>query len=154
MLKNPKRNPFHIFGTVTLFNILFFRFFQFFLLSPKGAPSFFSYFATTTEFQKARKVPTFRIVNVLRAIPGETEGSPRSVVLDCETFFEKKIMSPKGPPFDFNEAPLVFSGMKRYIRTFDHISELYSVLVRKRRLFENRSLPWKRPTHFSKNVFL
>ena len=68
--------------------------------------------------------------------------------------FEKKLMSPKGPPFDFNEAPLVFSGIKRYIRTFDHIYELYSVLVRKRRMFENRSLPWKRPTHFSKNVLL
>ena len=42
----------------------------------------------------------------------------------CETFFRKDFVF-KWPPFDFIEVPLVISGVKRYIRIFDVISELY-----------------------------
>ena len=35
----------------------------------------------------------------------------------------------KGVPVDFNQVPLVISGVKRYIRTSDVLSELYCVFV-------------------------
>ena len=43
-------------------------------------------------------------------------------------------------------------GVKRYIRTFDVISELYWVLLRMRQRFENRSFSWKRPNHILKTA--
>ena len=42
----------------------------------------------------------------------------------CATIFEK-FLSPNGPPLILLEYSLVISGVKRYIRTFDVISELY-----------------------------
>ena len=58
----------------------------------------------------------------------------------------------KGTPLILLKFPLVISGVKRYIRTFDVISELYCVSVRRRRRFENRSFSSKRPTHISKTA--
>ena len=51
--------------------------------------------------------------------------------------------------FDFIEVPLVISGVKGYIRTFDVISELYCVLIRRRCRFENRSFSRKHLTYIS-----
>ena len=49
----------------------------------------------------------------------------------------------------------LISEVKRFIRTFDVISELFCVLLRRRRMFEKiRSFSWKRPTHLSKLRFL
>ena len=56
-------------------------------------------------------------------------------------FFEI-VLSPKGPPSILLKSSLVLSGMKCYNRTFDVISELYRVLVKRRRRFKNES-----PTH-------
>ena len=47
--------------------------------------------------------------------------------------------SAKGPPPILLKSPLGISELKRYIRTFDVISELYCVLLRRRERFENRS---------------
>ena len=55
----------------------------------------------------------------------------------CETFFD--FLSPKSPPSILLKSPLVKSGVKRYIGSFDVISELYCVLLRRMRRFANRS---------------
>ena len=53
--------------------------------------------------------------------------------------FFLKIFPSKVPPSILLKSPFVISGVKRYIRTFDVISELYCAFVRWRRRFENRS---------------
>ena len=81
----------------------------------------------------------------------------------------------KGPPFHFFfgamrffanfsclkrtpsillKSRLVISGIKRHIRTFDVISDLYCIFVRRRRRSENKSFSWKLPTHISNLRFL
>ena len=59
------------------------------------------------------------------------KGVPLSVFFrNCETFFRKHFLPSKGPPSLLLKSPLVIFGVKRYIRTFDVISEQCFVLVR------------------------
>ena len=63
--KIPKGPPFTFFGTVTLFKNLIKIFLGNFFKSPKGSPSFFSYFATNWSFT-AQRVPLlqFRALDI------------------------------------------------------------------------------------------
>ena len=74
------------------------------------------------------------------------KGPPFSFFSALGIFFIS--LSPKGPLSILLEYLLVMPGVKRYIRTFDVISELYCVLIRRRRRFENRSFP----THILKTA--
>ena len=60
----------------------------------------------------------------------------------------------KRTPSILLESSLVISGIKRYIRTFDVIPELYCIFVRRRRRSENGSFSRKLPTHISNLRFL
>ena len=90
-----------------------------------------------------QRVPPFIFLIFKGNIQNRTKlKGPPFHVFSAQCNFFRIFLSPKCPPFDFIEVPLVISGAKRYIRIFDIISELYRVLLSRRRRFENRS-----PTH-------
>ena len=49
-----------------LFKMIIFRFFDNFLMSPKGPPSIFLIFCNKLDFQKAQRVPPFTIFDIVR----------------------------------------------------------------------------------------
>ena len=65
--------------------------------------------------------------------------------------FVEIFLSPKDPSI-LLKSLLLISEVKRYIRVFDVISELYCVLLRRRRMFGNKSFSRNRPTHILRTV--
>ena len=100
------------------------------------------------------KGPPFGLLLFNRNIQNRTRlKGPFSNFFSALKLFRKK-MTPKGPPSILLKCPLVISGEKRYIRTFDVISELYCVLLRRRRRFENRRISRKTScAHFKNCAF-
>ena len=62
-----------------------------------------------------------------------------NVTYKTGSFGAVKLLSSKCPPTILLKSPVVMSRVKRYIRTFDVISKLYCVFVRKRRRSENKN---------------
>ena len=86
----------------------------------------------------SQRVPpfSFYFLNAQHTKPDETKGS--SFIFSALRLFLKIFVS-KGPPLILLKSPLVISGIKRYIRNFDLIPELYCVFVRRRWRSKNRS---------------
>ena len=83
-----------------------------------------------------KSTPTFPVIKAPTKNGPDYRVPPFNCFRHCATFFE--LLSPKGPPSILLKFSLAISGVKRYIRTFDVISELHCVLERRQR-FENRS---------------
>ena len=94
----------------------------------------------------SQRVPTFSFHFFKRNIqnrtilkgPGCYEFGLLLNFFDIARLLFRTFLSPKVSPSILLKSPLVTSGVKRYIRTFDVISELLCVLVRRVRRFENR----------------
>ena len=73
------------------------------------------------------------------AKPDETEGFPLSIFFGTVRLFSNFFRFQTTPSSILQKSLLVVSGVECHIQTFDVISKLYCVLVRRRRRFENRS---------------
>ena len=127
-----QRALFKFFGIMRLAKILIFRFFVFFLeiflMSRKGPPSIFKRFGKIIDISQSQRVPSSRFfgtMKLFKIVIFRLKLDFLSIYLPI--FFSKTIRN-----LD------VISWVKRCIRIFDVISELYSVLRRRRR-FEKRS---------------
>ena len=157
------------FGTVRFFFLIFFV--------SKGPPSSFLIFYSKLKFQKAQKVSPFKFFGTMRLAQNSyfsfssknPKGPPftfskslsfwaldMAPTLDVPVLFRLKLGFLKIYPqilfFNTIRNFDVISGIKCYIRIFDVISELYCVLLRWWRRFENRCFSCKRPTHILTTV--
>ena len=78
-----------------------------------------------------------RLVTSLNVISKTRRDWGVSIVLALWDF--EIVLSSLTSPFRCHWLHLVISEVKRYIQTFDVLSELYCVLLRRKRRFENRS---------------
>ena len=108
------------FGTTRLF-------FENFFIVPKGPLQFFH----VLEHNRCLKIPKGPPFQSLRHY---------ETVQNCHFSSDTRFSQNISPKIFFNTIRnlKVISGVKRYIRTFDVISEVYSVSLRRRQRFENK----------------
>ena len=120
--KAQRVSPFKFFGTMRLAQNSYssiFRFFSnIFLLSRKGPPSIFKIFCNIIDIKQSHRVPYFRFFGTMRLF--------KIVIFRLKLGFLSIYLPIIFPKLIRNLD--VISWVKRYIRIFDVIAELYSVL--------------------------
>ena len=118
------------FGTMRLF-------FENCLIVPKGPP--FNFF-DILEHNRCLKIPKGPPFKIFRHY---------ETVQNCHFSSDIGFLNTYPPIFFFNTIRNlnVISGVKRYIRIFDVISEVYSVSLRRRRRFENKCSHLSQPLY-------
>ena len=111
--------------------------FQKFFDCTKGPLSIFLIFWNIIDVRKSHRVPPFRFFGTMRLF--------KIVIFHLTLGF----LNTYPPIFFFNSIRNlnVISGVKRYIRIFDVISEVYSVSLRRRRRFENKCSHLSQPLY-------
>ena len=113
------------------------HFFENFFDCIKGSPFIFLIFWKIIDNWKSQMVPHFRFFGTMRLF--------KIVIFHLTLGF----LNTYPPIFFFNTIRNlnVISGVKRYIRIFDVISEVYSVSLRRRRRFENKCSHLSQPLY-------
>ena len=125
-------------SSLWIFSALCDYFSKFFCLQ-KVRLQIFLIFYCNLEFQKAQRVSLLKLSALWYCFSFLVWNCVLSIYTH-KSFFSKFLRN-----FD------VISGVKRYIRISDAVSELYCVLLRRRRRLENRSFSWK-CTHIFKTA--